>query len=72
MEVRATEFPTANEAIQEAAASGFGVALRLRGRFFVMAEEEADRLAAAGVRFSYLGEHALADGSFVLMTVPVN
>ncbi len=58
------EFATANEAIRFAAANR-PVAIRLEGRNLVVCQDDADRLAAAGVTFAYLHDH---EGR----TVPVN
>jgi hypothetical protein len=68
----AIELPTANEALQEAEASGYEVAIRCQGRFFATWEEEADRLAGAGVQFAYLMDYEMPDGTRQILTVPVN
>ena len=60
------EFATAGEAIRFAAANR-PVAIRLEGKNLVVRQEDADRLAAAGVEFAYLHDH---EGRIV--TVPVN
>jgi hypothetical protein len=44
----------------------------LRGKPMVVAQADCDRLAAAGVEFAYLFNHEMPDGSFRIMTVPVN
>ena len=72
IEIKATEFETAAEAIQWTNAGGRGVAILLEGKNYVMEQSEADRLAAAGVEFAYLGYHEMPDGMHRLMTVPVN
>lgn len=69
---KADEFPCAGEAIQHVNASGRGVAILLGGTPYVVEQAEADRLAAAGVEFAYLIDHEMPDGTFRIMTVPVN
>jgi hypothetical protein len=69
--IQATEFPSALEALQYSDSAG-GKAIWLAARYFVVSQEEADRIAAAGICFAYLGDHAMPDGSFRIMTVPVN
>jgi hypothetical protein len=61
-----SDFPTAIEAIRYAHAQR-PVAITIDGRNQVVAQAEADRLAAAGVEFAYLTE---VDGRVV--AVPVN
>jgi hypothetical protein len=65
--LRAVEFPSAHEAIQYSEADGRGTAIHLGGKNLVVAEADAERLAAAGVYFAYLFDHR---GRVV--TVPVN
>ena len=60
------EFASADEAIHFAAANR-PVAIRLESRILVVRQQDAERLAAAGVEFAYLHDHA---GRVV--TVPVN
>ena len=72
IEFTGTEFGTASEAIQHVNASGRGVAIALGGKHHVVEQPEADRLAAAGVEFAYLIDHELPNGTFTLLTVPVN
>jgi hypothetical protein len=62
----AIEFATASDALRFAAANK-PVAIRLDGKNLVVRQQDADRLAAAGVAFAYLGNR---DGRIV--TVPVN
>lgn len=68
----AIEFPNVNAAIQYADASGRGEVITLGRRFFVVDRAEAERLAAAGVCFAYVGVHEMADGTERLITIPVN
>ena len=69
---RAIECESNIDAIQEANAGGFGEAIRLGGKPMVVRQADCDRLAAAGVGFAYLCDHEMPDGSFRIMTVPVN
>jgi hypothetical protein len=69
---KAFEFDNAGEALQHVDASGRGVAIRLRGRPMVVEQEDANRLDAAGVEFAYLCDHEMLDGSWRIMTIPVN
>ncbi len=84
IEIRATEFSSAAEAIQYADASG-GEAILLnccrlvlrqaeakRLRRLVVPQADAERLEAAGVSFAYLRDHEMPDGSHRIMTIPVN
>ncbi len=71
IEFEAIEFRTAGEAIQHVNASGRGVAILLDGHK-VVAQTDTDRLAATGVAFAYLVDHEMPDGSFRIMTIPVN
>lgn len=66
------EFPTADESLQHADASGRGSVITLAGRYFVAAEPDIDRLAAAGIEFAFVCDHELPDGTFRMVTVPVN
>jgi hypothetical protein len=68
----ATEFDTASEAIQHTDASGRGIAITVRGQAMVVEQSDAHRLEAAGVEFAYLHDHEMPDGSYRIMTVPVN
>jgi len=65
--VEGIEFPTADEAIQHMNASGFGPAIRIGGKNFVVTEAEAERLEAARIAFSYLHDH---EG--LIVTIPTN
>ena len=68
----AIEFETASEAIQHTDASGRGVAIRVRGQAMVVDQNDAYRLEAAGAEFAYLHDHEMPDGSYRIVTVPVN
>ena len=67
IEIKGIEFDSAHEAIQFTDASGRGEAITVGGKFLVVDQTEADRLAATGVSFAYLHDHK---GRIV--TVPVN
>ncbi len=71
IQVHGIEFPNASEALQHYYAGG-GEVILLAGRYFVVQKAEAERLAADGVEFAYVHEHELSDGSFRIVTVPVN
>ncbi|MCK6458173.1 MAG: hypothetical protein L6Q92_16795 [Phycisphaerae bacterium] len=71
IEYQAIDFETAHEAIQWTEASGKGVAILLDGPK-VVSQDDADRLAAAGVEFAYLHDHEMPDGTHRIVTVPVN
>lgn len=68
---RAIEFETAHEAIQWAEVEG-DRAILLDGRRFVVEQEEANRLAEAGVAFAYLFDRELRSGEHRIVTVPIN
>jgi hypothetical protein len=72
IEFQALEFETADEAIQHTSASGEGVAIKLRRESIVIEQEDADRLAAAGVEFAYLCDHEMPDSTNRIVTIPVN
>ena len=70
--INATEFETAHEAIAWADAED-RKAIRVQGMNLVVEENEALRLASAGVEFAYLHDAVLADGkTHRIVTVPVN
>ena len=69
------EFENASLALQHVNASGRGVAISAVAGVsgcFVVERAEADRLAAAGIEFAYLFDHQMPDGSFRIVSVPVN
>jgi hypothetical protein len=66
------EFENADEAIQHINASGHGVAISIGGKVLVVEQAEADRLAARRIEFAYLVDHEMRDGSWRIMTIPVN
>jgi hypothetical protein len=62
----ASEFTTARAALQHAEERG-GEVIRLHGQYLVVSAEDANRLAAAGIVFAWVGQR---DG--LILTVPVN
>ncbi|MBI3866805.1 MAG: hypothetical protein HY290_33415 [Planctomycetia bacterium] len=68
---KAIEFPSAFAALQHAEAAG-GKAILLDARNFVLAADEVERIAAAGVEFAHLVDHEMPDGKYRIMTIPVN
>ena len=67
IEFEAIAFPSAHEAIQHSFASRQGEAILLEGKNLVVSQEDADRLAAAGVSFAYL-----CDDAGQIVTIPVS
>ena len=72
MTIKAIECESKSDAMQWAAASGQGEAILLDGKPLVVPQSDCDRLAAAGAEFAYLCNHEMPDGSYRIMTVPVN
>ena len=71
MTFNAYEFPNASEAIQHSTLPA-GVAITLRRQPLVLSQADADRLEEAGVEFAYLCDHEMPDGSWRIVTIPVN
>jgi hypothetical protein len=67
--IRATEHPSAHEAIQHLDVSDDDRAVLIDGKYLTLKQAEADRLAEAGVEFAYLFHH---ESTGRVMTVPVN
>ncbi len=65
--IRATEHPSAHEAIQHLDISGDDHAILLDGKYLTAKRAEVEKIAAAGVEFAYLVDH---QGK--IMTIPVN
>ena len=65
--IRATEHPSAREALQHPDASGDDHAILVGNKYMTLKHAEAERIAAAGVEFAYLVDH---HGK--IMTIPVN
>lgn len=72
IEYTAIDFTNASEAIQHVNASGTGRAILIDGKHQVVNEADAHRLEEAGIEFAYLGEHEMPDGTWRIVTVPVN
>ena len=72
IEITGIEFESADEAIQHMNASGCGVAISLDGVAMVVEQAEADRLAEHQIEFAYLVDHEMPNGSWRIMTIPVN
>jgi len=66
------EFANAGDAVQHINAGGRGVAIQLKGRHLVVEQREAHRLEEAGVAFAYVHDHEMPDGTWRIVTVPVN
>ena len=65
--IRATEHPSAHEAIQHLDASGDDHAILVGNKYLTLKQAEVERIAAAGVEFAYFVDH---HGK--IMTIPVN
>lgn len=72
IEVRGIEFKSAGEAIQHVNADGRGEAICVGNRYLVVEKAEAHRLEAERVSFAYVHEREMPDGSWRIVTVPVN
>ena len=72
MNIRAVECDSNSDAIQWSNASGQGEAILLGGQPMVVPQSDCDRLAATGVEFAYLCDHEMLDGSYRIVTIPVN
>jgi len=70
--IQAIECESMSDALQWADASGQGEAVLLDGEPMVVPQTDLDRLAEAGVGFAYLFNHEMPDGSYRIVTVPVN
>ncbi|MBI1904321.1 MAG: hypothetical protein HYS13_24770 [Planctomycetia bacterium] len=60
-----------DEALQTRDAEGWDEAIAVGGKYLTVDDAEAWRLAEMGVEFAYLCNQELADGSFIVVTVPV-
>ncbi|MCX7428040.1 MAG: hypothetical protein NTW96_20730 [Planctomycetia bacterium] len=65
--IRATEHPSAHEAIQHLDVSGDDHAILVGQKYLTLKQAEVERIAAAGIEFAYLVDR---DGT--IMTIPVN
>ncbi|MFQ5732133.1 MAG: hypothetical protein ACE5KM_09265 [Planctomycetaceae bacterium] len=72
MEFQAIEFESVCEALQYADAAGNCRAIICDGKYLVADESEIERIGAAGVEYALLSDYEMPDGSFRIMTVPVN
>lgn len=72
IEFTAFEFESAGEALQHAEADRRGVPISCGDKYLVVEQVDADRLAAGGVEFAYLVDHEMPDGTFRIMTIPIN
>lgn len=70
--IQGIELKTAGEALQHTEASGRGQVIHVGGKYLVVERAEADRLAEMGVFFAHVIDHEMPNGSFRIMTVPVN
>lgn len=70
---QAIECESMSDALQWADASGQGEGVVIEGQGpMVVPQSDLDRLAEAGVSFAYLHNHQMPDGSYRIVTVPVN
>ncbi|HMO84628.1 MAG TPA: hypothetical protein PKC18_06880 [Lacipirellulaceae bacterium] len=70
---QAIECESMTDALQWADARGQGEAVLIEGHGpMVVPQTDLDRLAGAGVGFAYLFNHEMPDGSYRIVTVPVN
>ena len=69
---QAIECESMSDALQWADASGQGEAVLINGQPMVVDQKDCYRLEAAGVEFAYLHNHAMPDGSYRIVTVPIN
>jgi hypothetical protein len=72
IEYRAIECTSATDALQEADASGLGEAILLAGKPMVVPPADCRWLEEAGVEFAYLHNRQMPDGSYRIVTVPIN
>jgi len=72
IDIQAIECESMSDALQWADASGQGEAVLLDGKPMVVPQADCDRLQAAGIGFAYLCNHEMPDGSYRIVTVPVN
>lgn len=72
VEFHAIEFESAGLALQHTEAAGFGRAICCDGKYLVIDEAELERIETEGVEFYLLVDHEMPDGSWRIMTVPVN
>ena len=67
------ELPTRAEAIQHANADPeMDTAITLHGKHCAVPKVTAEHLESQGIAFAYLHDHEMPDGTYRIMTVPVN
>jgi hypothetical protein len=67
------EFPNASEALQHANADPrMDTTILLGGKHYAVAKEMAQRIETEGIAFAYLCDHQMPDGTWRIVTVPVN
>jgi hypothetical protein len=73
-EIEGIPFNTVDEAIQHTNASGRGVVVSVEGidGYLVVEQRVADAIAATGTYLAYFLDHELSDGSWRIISVPVN
>lgn len=74
IEIEGLPFEAVGEALQHVDASGRGVVVTVEGigGYLVVERAMADRLDEAGLLRAYYYDHELPDGTFRIMSVPVN
>jgi len=73
IEFEGIEFPNAADALQHSNADPrMDTAIVLGGKHYAMTKATAERLEGEGVEFAYLHDHEMPDGSWRIVTVPVN
>jgi len=73
IEFEGIELNSASEALQHANADPqMDTAILLGGKHYAVAKAMAERLACDGVAFAYLHDHEMPDGTWRIVTIPVN
>ena len=72
IEIKGYECDSDGDALAWVNASGRGRAITIGGKALVVEEAEAHRLESAGIKFAYLIDHEMPDGSWRIVTIPVN
>jgi hypothetical protein len=68
----AIESESMTDALQWTDASGQGETALIGGEPMVVQQADLNRLEEAGVEFAYIFDHEMSDGSYRIVTVPVN
>jgi len=71
IEFQATTFDSARDAISHVNDRG-GWAILLRGKHYVVDDVTRHRLTSCGVQFAYICEAPRPDGTWCIVTIPVN